>query len=320
MAHSIDELWEDKLQPWLVERNAEQKAAYQRLWIALPIGYIAGIVAGILAMHYQGPVQLIVAAFLIPPVIAGVIGAQGLLELSKKVKRELMGQIAGVAGLSYSLKPAMPSRFSRFKEHGLLPSDDRRSFEDHFQGDVHGADFELYEAHLEKRVRTKNGTHWVTIFRGVLIRIGFPRKVEGTTVITRDKGLFNGLEAFSRSFKDKKLERIGLVDPKFEKIFEVYGNDQVIARYMLTPSFMERLLALETAFKGKGVRAVFDENSGQGELLIAAETGNQFEVSSLFKPVPERDDVMKVVGEIKQVSSIIELLVEPSQFGDHAAG
>jgi len=103
-------------------------------------------------------------------------------------------------------------------------------------------------------------------------------------------------------------------------VFEVYGNDQVIARYMLTPSFMERLLALETGFKGKNVRAVFDENSGKGELLIAAETGDQFEVSSIFKPVPERADVMKVLEEIKQVTDLIELLVEPSQFGDHDAG
>jgi len=186
MAGSIDELWEDKLQPWLAERGAEQQAAYKRFWIAMPLGIVAGVVAFMIAIQWEAPVQLYIAAFVLPVFAGGAIGASKLLDLAKKVKRELMGQIAGVAGLSYSLKPAMPSRFSRFKEHGLLPGDDRRSFEDHFEGDVHGADFELYEAHLEKRVRTKNGYRWVTNFRGVLIRIGFPRKVEGTTVITRD--------------------------------------------------------------------------------------------------------------------------------------
>ena len=77
------------------------------------------------------------------------------------------------------------------------------------------------------------------------------------------------------------------------------------------------MLALEKAIEGKNVRALFDEDSGSGELLIAAETGDQFEISSLFNPVPDKSKVMGVVDEIRLVTEIIDLLVEPAQFGEH---
>jgi hypothetical protein len=319
MSPRFDDLWQDKLQPWLAELEGERAAAFRWFWIWLSLGLILGVAGFVAVGTQEGPVQLALISLLGLPVFGGAIGASRLSDLAAKVKRELMGQIAAMTGLRYALKPYLPSRFMRFEQHGLLPGHDRRHFEDHFEGEIHGADFELYEAHLEKRHRTRNGTRWVTAFRGVLIRITFPRKVEGITVITRDKGWFNGLEALNRSFGSHTLERIGLVDPKFEKAFEVYGDDQVVARYMLSPSFMERLLALEAAFKGKNVRAAFDADSGKGELLIAAETGNQFEVSSVMKPVPERTEVMKVVNEIALVTEIIDLLVKPSVFGDHGA-
>jgi len=237
------------------------------------------------------------------------------------VKRELNARIAESFGLSYDAKPAAPSRFDAFTGHGLAPRGDRRSFEDRFYGALHGAEFELHEAHVKERRRTKNRTYYVTVFRGVLIRIAFPRTIEGVTLVTRDKGFFNALEGWAKkTFSGKKLERIGLVDPKFEKAFEVYGTDQVMARYLLTPSFMERLLRLEQRLDGKNVRCVFDEalseGAGRGELLIVAETGNQFEPGSLFKPLNDRARVERLHGEIVLIDEIIQTVLEPARFSD----
>jgi hypothetical protein len=41
------------------------------------------------------------------------------------------------------------------------------------------------------------------------------------------------------------LEKVKLESPEFENRFIVYSNDQVEARYILTPSFMERLVKLQ---------------------------------------------------------------------------
>ena len=61
------------------------------------------------------------------------------------------------------------------------------------------------------------------------------------------------------------------------KTFTVWSNDQVEARYLVHPEYMERLVAIEQAFSGDNIRALFRE----GELLIVMESGNMFESGSL---------------------------------------
>lgn len=319
MTDWANQLWTETLEPWLAGLEKDRKRYILLRWRWTAGGTaLALVVAGVLAWQNVEAVP-IVMALVLGPFLGYMIGSHALHAMSKRIKAELNTKIAGALGLAYSPTPYAPSRFDRLRDFGLLPSSDRRRFEDHFAGERDGCEFELYEAHLEQRRRSKKRTYYVTVFRGVIIRINFPRKVEGITVITRDAGWFNGVQSFARGFGAHKLERIGLVDPAFEKAFEVYGNDQVLARYMLTPSFMERLLALETSLKGKNVRAAFDEDSGEGELLIAAETGNLFEVGSMSKPLTEPGRFNKIVEELGHITGLIDLLVAPAQLGEHEA-
>lgn len=312
-----EKAWRDDIAPWLEEKESERRAAVKKLWRGLGIGAAIGLL--LLVGFAAFEIGFGVLGFVFAVVIGGAFGGQDLNNLRKEIKTQLLNRLAAAFGLSYALKPDEPARFEAFREHGLLPSYNRKAFEDHFSGKLHGADFELYEAHLEQRRRSKNNTYYVTVFRGVLIRLNFPRTVTGVTVITRDRGWFNGLEAFARSFGGVRLQRIGLVDPKFQSIFEVYGTDQVMARYLLTPSFMERLLELEAALKGKNVRAAFDERLGEGELLIAAETGNLFEPGSMFQPLNDRARFDGLIRDIALMTEIIDLLIRPAEFGEAEA-
>ncbi len=314
----LDAVWTD-VEPWLAERETRRKAAVRRM-----LGSVVLAVIGALAVG--GATYLVGLAEPFPFITGGAFafgavtwGGYPLSKLRKEIKLGLNARLADACGLRYAAKPIAPARFDAFTGHGLVPRGDRRSFEDHFAGEAHGAEFELYEAHVKERRRSKRRTYYVTVFRGVLIRIRFPRTVEGVTLITRDRGIFNVFEGWAKkTFSGRKLERIGLVDPDFEKLFEVYGTDQVMARYLLTPSFMERLLKLEDALKGKNVRAVFDESlaegAGEGELLIAAETGNQFEPGTLFKPLTERARVERLHAEVSLVEDVVETVVEPARF------
>jgi len=306
--------------PWLETLEAQRMAAVARFRKSV----IFGLIGAVLAAAGLGAFGLEVGFMALGAILVAsgtmVWGGLPMSALSKVVKTGLNDRFAEAFGMRYSETVSAPARYDAFKAHGLIPNSDRRSFEDQFSGAYDGADFDIYEAHLEQRRRTKNRTYYVTVFRGVLIRINFPRTVEGVTLVTRDKGWFNGLEGWEKSlFGGRKLERVGLVDPTFEKAFEVYGTDQVMARYLLTPSFMERLLKLETVLKGKNVRCVFDEalgaGAGQGELLIAAETGNKFEAGSMFKPLLDRDRIAKLHGEFALIEDIIATVLEPARDG-----
>ena len=305
------------LAPWLASREAERKTAVRRFLISIPAALALAVGAGALGAMLQAPSAMIaVAAVLLAALTLGA-GAMKMSALGSEVKRTLNTRIAESFGLSYTQRPSAPARFDAFTGHGLVPRGDRRRFEDQFAGRLHGAEFELTEAHIKERRRSKNRTYYVTVFRGALIKIRFPRTVEGVTLVTRDKGIFNAFESWGKKTfgsRGAKLERIGLVDPSFEKHFEVYGTDQVMARYLLTPSFMERLLELEALLKGKNVRCVFDESlvqaPGEGELLIAAQTGNLFEPASLFKPLDDPARVETLYADITMIEKIAAALLE----------
>ncbi len=314
----LDTAWQD-LEPWLQSLEARRQKAVGRFYLSVPVALVIASLVGAVASFTALPPPIIAIAAILAA--GGVIGVAYVPvgTLKDEVKLGLNNRLAEVFGLRYQEKPTSPARFDSFRSHGLIPDHHKREFEDHFSGTTHGADFEIYEAELKQRRRSKNRTYYVTVFRGVLIRINFPRTVEGVTLVTRDKGLFNALDGWAKkTFGNggQKLERIGLVDPSFEKLFEVYGTDQVMARYLLTPSFMERLLELETLLKGKNVRCVFDESlgygAGKGELLIAAETGNLFEGGSIFQPLSQKARVETLHGEIKLIDETIETVLEPA--------
>ena len=139
-----------------------------------------------------------------------------------------------------------------------------------------GLEFTVYEAHIEERRtrtrthsngRTTTETYWVTVFNGQLLHSPYARKFASTTVIARDKGWFNTKGRFGKTMKP-----MGLADPEFEKLFEVYTTDQVEGRFLVDPIFMLRLLELEDKYKNRKPTAAFFE---QG-VFVALHGGTEF--------------------------------------------
>ena len=121
------------------------------------------------------------------------------------------------------------------------------------------------------------------------------------TKVFRDAGIFN----FTKSF-DSKTERVKLEDPRFEKAFEVVSSDQIEARFILTPDFMERLLEMEEVFHGGDLRCAF---SG-GELFVCIEGGDLFEPGSMFTPLDNPDRVKELLMDFATLFGLIDTVTE----------
>jgi len=137
------------------------------------------------------------------------------------------------------------------------------------------------------------------------------KQFESHTIVTQDftvDALIN--EQLPSKFSG--LEKTELEDPDFNKVFNVFTNDEVEARYILTTAFMERFKELKLVFGAKRIRAAFFNNS----LLIALSCHrDMFSLGNLLKPVTDSGQIQELFEEFLAVLSIIDLLKLDSKLG-----
>jgi hypothetical protein len=300
----LAKLYADRIEPILRAQEENRRAAMKTFQIRAVLTALAAVGAGALAWWIFTEPQAVFFAAAVTAVGGGAIAYMPLQAVANATKAQSLTAIANAIGCTYQVAAFDPAALPEFKELRLLPSCDRSSFEDCFDGSHHGCKFAFYEGHLENKVQSKNGTRWVTVFRGQLIRIAFPKKFLGTTIIRRDRGMFNFMQRWMST-----LQHVGLGDSRLEKAFEVYSSDQVEARYLIHPVFMERLLELETAFKGKNLRGAFAE----GDLLIAIEGGDKFEVGSMFSNLNDIARARTIVGDVAEIMRLIDAVLTAEQ-------
>ncbi|AWW74488.1 hypothetical protein CD351_08625 [Erythrobacter sp. KY5] len=310
MQADIQRLLDGELGQWLAEQEAvraEAKAKARDRWfygalICLPL---FGVMWFLPVIAWNFKIFIAVAA-------CGAAYAWGyavIAEAKKNVKVGINSAIAADLGIRYDHEVSPGWEYDTARKFSLLPSSDRRNFEDRWFGELSGHRFNLYEAHLEERRGSGKNRRWVTVFRGAIIDMGFGRDFHSTTLLQR-KGKHKkwwgfGGRADHVTFDGHRLDFVDQVHPDFEDVFEVYSDDQVEARVLIHPSYVEHLLELERVFGGDAVRAVFSA----GELVIVVESGNLFESGTMNA----RDDRAKVAQAAEQFGAMARLALAINQ-------
>ena len=163
-------------------------------------------------------------------------------QYAKAYKTDMLPDIAEAFGdFTYEIKGKIP--MSELKASNIIPYHTQYKSEDFFMGDFKGVGIRFSEIMLTK----KSGKNTVTVFKGlaVLLDQGV-RKFQGKTILTMDK---RKPEAWFKK-RISKLKPANLVDPEFEKIFDVFTNDQVEARYLIDPVIIENLKTLYREYSG----------------------------------------------------------------------
>lgn len=103
-----------------------------------------------------------------------------------------------------------------------------------------------------------------------------------------------------KATQDVTLEKI-----HFAKKWNVLTDNQVEARYILTPVFMEKMEEIKHLFHGKSIDFSFFDN----KMLIAIHTRkNLFETTSLFSQALSYHKVREVVSQLHSIFSVIDVL------------
>ena len=84
----------------------------------------------------------------------------------------------------------------------------------------------------------------LAVVQGLFFIADFNKKFSGRTFVLPDTAerLFGDAGAFFQSLSKGRGELVKLEDPEFERMFVVYGDDQVESRYILSTSLMQRIV------------------------------------------------------------------------------
>lgn len=302
-----------ELGQWLDAQEGERqaiKAKAARIW-QIGLAAAAGLVFLIVLTGGRIDTALKVGFF------AGLAGF-GLSEwakrpLLKRIKGGINGAIAKAIGMDYAVDCEPGSTFARAEQFDMVPGHDNSSFHDLWWGLVAGQPFTMHEARLTEQRGAGKSRRTVTVFEGQILSIGFNRRFHSTTLIEADgarRKFLVGAEKEVCTIGGIELARVDITHPGFEERFTVWSNDQVEARYIVHPEYVERLLAVESAFAGEDIRALFH----QGDLLITLKTGDLFE-SGTLDAGRDRAMVDQVIAQYGALADLATTLNERARAG-----
>ncbi len=201
--------------------------------------------------NFPKPAPIIVTAF------AGLI-LVGIFSKSfrKEYKSKIIARIAGFTDESLVYSPDDGITRNKFVRSRIFPlSCDKYSSEDLFRGKIGKTEIEFSEVTAKHRNTSDSGSsqknEYTIIFRGLFIIADFNKNFKTHTVVLPDTAekMFGKFGQTLQSISPGRGRLIRLEDPRFEKEFCVFGDDQVEARYILTPSLMERILNFKNKWK-----------------------------------------------------------------------
>lgn len=136
----------------------------------------------------------------------------------------------------------------------FMTSIDRYKGDDLVEGKIEKTAIRFSEVKAEYKTTTTDGkgnrrTTWHTIFKGLFFIADFNKEFIGSTVVLPNSfgSGFKFLKKLASVTRREKL--VELEDVNFKKQFNVYGDDQIEARYILSTSLMERIMAYKAKTK-----------------------------------------------------------------------
>jgi hypothetical protein len=239
-----------------------------------------------------------------------IIGFLGIIIFSsfdpykESVKKKIFPKIFSFFGNDYIYHTKGGKMSAKSLEaSGIIPYFKLEENEDYIKGRYKGVGIRMVEAELmiegRRRFLLKER---ITVFKGIFILLDMNKTFSGNTIIKKDGGIIKNW----LNDKFNGLENVQLEDPIFEKQFQVYSSDQVEARYILTTSFMERLIELVNLLKGSSIQCSFYKKNRI--LLMIPSRLNRFEVSSIFYPATFKDDIKTILSQMDLIFQIIDTL------------
>ena len=243
------------------------------------------------------------------------IVARSKKEFSAEFKAKVMTRVAARFFPELKYRPSDHIEQSLYNESQLFRQElDTYTGNDYFSGRLGEVDFQFSELLCQYTTGSGKNRRTVTAFRGFFFVGDFHREIYFRTMIQPDMAesllgvLGRGLQRLGNGGRLVDLE-----NPEFEKLFVVTSDDQVEARYVLTPLFMEKLCDFR-ARVGQNIHLCFVN----GRMILAIETDHDYFEPGLFGEILSRKDLMKFIDMLNLLIGVADEFLHHPKFGAKA--
>jgi hypothetical protein len=277
--------------------SSRAKAWKSNLWI---MG-LAGLPASGLLM--AGSAGWAMATMVLALIVAWVVRSRTMSTVSTAFKDEIMPVLVANIDDRLVYQSGESIEVDEFNASGLFRAPDRYGGKDLVSGYVGDTQVRFSMVSAEEEVEetttdtdsdgnstTTTTTHYETIFCGLLFTADFNKHLSGSTLINP------GAAGFFSKFSGTLVK---LEDPRFNSQFSVYSPDQVEARYVLTPSMMERLVNLKSKFGAIWISFV------QERMYIAIGLNYNLFEPDLNRPLTDLNQVEGLVANLERITGIV---------------
>lgn len=306
---SFEQFFETELIPALQPLEEQRRAVVKKITVTVGALAVAALLIAVFLWTDSGDPALL----LFPAIGAIVLGALLIKWMSagyvNAFKNQVVGPIVKYIGPQLTYLPQSGISESRFRASGIFNHRiDRYRCEDMVQGAVGATRIEFSELHAEYKTETRDSkghrrTQWHTIFKGLFFIADFNKQFNGRTFVLPDTAekLFGRFGQTLQGIGKSHGELVKLEDPAFEKEFAVYSNDQVEARYILSPALMRRMLEFKTKTGGQ---VHFAFTGGEVNIAISSNK-NRFE-PKLFSTVLDIAIAREFVEDLQLALGIVD--------------
>ena len=278
----LGELYKAELEPWLQSQEGRRRQARLLRWLIIGGGFalLAPLCFYVLSTEIGGFAFILL---IISGVIIIAVGNLPVSRLTADVKAFVMEKLAGHFGFAYTAAPDLPD-MPYFTDLQMLPSHDKRKFEDGIDGTIKGVPFRMAEVHLTQRRKSGKNHKDVTVFRGLLLCLPHaPTGEDAVAVWRREEGQWATGDGWGE---------VSVGDADFDGPFIVHSDSKETARRLLDPDTRRAFAKLDDHPDIPEARLGITH----GRLLLAFEMGSDsFEAGKMNRPLADPTRIQQMV-------------------------
>ena len=298
--NNVQEFEQYFLKNMLPQLKIWEKKRRKYMMIFIFISCVVLLWTGILLINFKGEISQILNTWGFMICMLIVITCYPLLMYYQRSKESLLPLIINFFGaFSYQYRPQI--EMNALRQSKIIKENEFTRSDDAFYGEYMGVKVNIIE-YTTQRQSTDRKDETTSIRQsmnnyGILFSADMNKKFSGQTIVVEDRGILNNFRHY------KNLKRVSFEDPLFEKKFEVYGDDQIEARYILTSAMIEQMLKLKEFFP-KICFSFFN-----GKVLINIKTKkNSFECNNIFRSLLNFKNIKQTFIQMNALFSIIRIL------------